>query len=483
MHIVFAASECAPFIKTGGLAEVISALPAELVRQGESVTVYLPLFRSAAAQLPKRSVLIPSLTIPFSSYNRFVSVIDGGKRQGVRFLFIDCPELFDRENLYGTASGDYPDNWERFALFCRAVLEASKQLGVPDIFHAHDWQTAMLPVYLHTVYAQDPALERAGSVFTIHNAGSQGWFPPETTQRLLLPWDLYRMDRLEHYDTFNFLKGGLVYADALTTVSRRYAQEIQTPEFGYALEGTFKRRAGDLNGILNGADYEQWDPSHDRFIAAHYGIENLEGKAECRRDLLHAFGAPDLPETTPVLGIVSRFSTQKGYDLLAGIAEQLAEREMFLVALGTGEPFYENLLRSLADRYPNRFAVRVQYDSTLAHKIEAGSDIFLMPSHYEPCGLSQIYSLRYGTVPVVRATGGLDDTVDETPEPQNGTGFKFHGYQAADFLAAIDRALACYADREAWHTLMLNGMRKNYSWVQPAAQYAQIYEAVAKKRS
>jgi starch synthase len=483
MHIVFAASECAPFIKTGGLAEVIAGLPAELVRQGESVTVYLPLFRSAAAQLPRRTVLIPSLTIPFQTYNRFVSVLDGGKREGVRFLFIDCPELFDREHLYGTASGDYPDNWERFALFCRAVLEASKQLGVPDIFHAHDWQTAMLPVYLHTVYAQDPALERAGSVFTIHNAGSQGWFAPETTQRLLLPWDVYRMDRVEHYDTFNFLKGGVVYADALTTVSRHYAEELQTPEFGYGLEETFKRRAGELRGILNGVDYEQWDPSRDRFIAAHYDVENLEGKAECRRDLLHAFGAPDLPETTPVLGMVSRFSTQKGYDLLAGIAEQLAEREMFLVALGTGEPFYENLLRSLADRYPDRFAVRVQYDSTLAHKIEAGSDIFLMPSHDEPCGLSQIYSLRYGTVPVVRATGGLDDTVDETPEPRQGTGFKFHGYQAADFLAAIDRALACYADREAWRTLLLNGMRKNYSWVQPAAQYAQLYETVAKKRS
>ncbi|RRA49706.1 glycogen synthase GlgA [Acidipila sp. EB88] len=484
MHIVFAASECVPFVKTGGLADVIGALPAELVRQGHAVTVYLPLFRAVSTQLTaKRQILIQSLTIPFSDYNRFVSVVDGGTRDGVRFLFIDCPELFDREALYGTAAGDYPDNWERFALFCRAVLESSKQLGVPDVFHAHDWQAAMLPVYLHTVYAQDPALARCGSVFTIHNAGYQGWFSPQTTERLLLPWDLYRMDRLEQYDTFNFLKGGLVFADALTTVSRKYAEEIQTAEFGYALEATFRRRAADLHGILNGVDYDQWDPSHDRFIAAHYGPANLAGKAQCRRDLLHAFDAPDLPETTPVLGIVSRFATQKGFDLLAEIAERLAERELFLVALGTGEPFYENLLRSLQERFPHRFAVRVQYDNTLAHKIEAGADMFLMPSRYEPCGLNQIYSLRYGTVPVVRATGGLDDTVAETVNPGEGTGFKFHSYEAADFLHAIDRALGCFADQASWQQMMLRGMAVDYSWKQPAAEYIALYESVVRRRS
>ncbi len=483
MHIVFAASECVPFVKTGGLADVIGALPAELVRQGHAVTVYLPLFRQVAAQLKKRNVLIPSLTVPFSSYNRFAAVVDGGMRDGVRFLFIDCPALFDREGLYGTGTGEYPDNWERFALFCRAVLEASKQIGVPDVFHAHDWQAAMLPVYLRTVYSNDPALERAGVVFTVHNAGYQGWFAPQTTERLLLPWDVYRMDRLEHFDTFNFLKGGIAYADALTTVSPTYAREIQTPEFGYSLEGTLKKRAADLHGILNGVDYEQWDPAHDRYIAAHYSPDSLAGKGECRRDLLHAFGAPDLPAETPILGIVSRFATQKGFDLLAEIAEQLAARDLFLVALGTGEPYYENLLRSLAERYPERFAVRVQYDNTLAHKIEAGADIFLMPSRYEPSGLNQLYSLRYGTVPVVRATGGLDDTVEETPDPADGTGFKFHGYNGREFLAAIDRALSCFDDRERWHKLMRNGMRQNYSWVRSAAEYGALYEAVAQNRS
>lgn len=483
MQIVIAASECVPFVKTGGLADVIGALPAALARQGHSVTVYLPLFRQVAARLTRRTVLIPSLTIPFAGYSRFVSVIDGGTRDQVRFCFVDCPELFDREGLYGTAGGDYSDNWERFALFSRAVIEASKQLGVPQVFHAHDWQAAMLPVFLRTLYATDPALTSAGTVFTIHNAGYQGWFGPETTERLLLPWELFRMDGLEHYNQFNFLKGGVVFADALTTVSRKYAEEIQTPEFGYGLEGVLRGRAADLHGILNGVDYEQWDPAHDRFIAAHYTGEDLGGKGECRRDLLHAFGAPDLPETTPILGIVSRFATQKGFDLLAEIADELARRELLLVALGTGEPYYENLLRSLAERYPHRFAVRVMYDDTLAHKIEAGSDLFLMPSRYEPCGLNQIYSLRYGTVPVVRATGGLDDTVDERPVASEGTGFKFHPYDGREFLAAIDRALTAFADRESWDQLMRNGMRQDYSWARPAAEYAALYESVAQRKA
>ena len=483
MQIVFAASECVPFAKTGGLADVIGALPAELVRQGHAVTVYLPLFRTVAARLTRRTVLIPSLTVPFAGYSRFVSVMDGGVRDGVRFCFIDCPELFDREGLYGTAGGDYGDNWERFALFSRAVIEASKQLGVPQVFHAHDWQAAMLPVFLRTLYATDPAFLSSGTVFTIHNAGYQGWFGPDVTERLLLPWEVFRMDGLEHYNQFNFLKGGVVYADALTTVSRKYAEEIQTPEFGDGLDGVLRGRAADLHGILNGVDYEQWDPAHDRFIAAHYTAENLAGKGECRRDLLHAFGAPDLPDTTPILGIVSRFATQKGFDLLAEIAEELTRRELFLVALGTGEPYYENLLRSLAERFPQRFAVRVQYDDTLAHKIEAGSDLFLMPSRYEPCGLNQIYSLRYGTVPVVRATGGLDDTVDERPVPSEGTGFKFHPYDGREFLAAIDRALTAFADRASWPRLMRNGMRQDYSWARPAAEYAALYESVAQRRA
>ena len=411
-------------------------------------------------------------------------IIDGGLRDGVQFFFVDCPELFDREGVYGTPAAEYADNWERFALFSRALIEARKLLGVPDIYHVHDWQTALIPVYLRTVYAQDPALERTGVVFTIHNAGYQGWYPPQTTERLLLPWEVFRMDRLEQYDLFNFLKGGLVYSDALTTVSRKYAEEIQTPEFGNGLEGTFQRRAADLHGILNGIDYDAWDPAHDRFIAAHYSPRDLSGKAECRRDLLHAFACQGIPDTTPVLGIVSRFATQKGFDFIAEIAEELAQRDLVLVALGTGEPYYENLFRSLHERYPNRFAVRVTYDNTLAHKVEAGSDIFLMPSRYEPCGLNQIYSLRYGTVPVVRATGGLDDTIWEgDPSDPTSTGFKFHGYTASEFLAAIDRALALFTQKQQWQALMRNGMARDYSWQGPAREYIAVYDEVARRRS
>ncbi|HEY0786139.1 MAG TPA: glycogen synthase GlgA [Acidobacteriaceae bacterium] len=494
MHIVFAASECVPFIKTGGLADVIGALPAELVRQGQQVTVYLPLFRQVQAyldahqsleqQLRGSKIAIRSLTLPFPSYNRFVSILDGGQREGVQFYFVDCPELFDRESPYGPPGADYADNWERFGLFARAVLEASKQLGVPDVFHLHDWQAALAAVYLRTTYARDPVLERAATMLTIHNAGFQGFFPPQTTERLLLPWELFAWNRLEHYGTFNFLKGGLVYADVLTTVSRSYAAEIQTPEFGNSLEGVLQERSGDLHGILNGVDYQRWDPEHDGCIAAHYTRDHLEGKALCRRDLLHAFGSLPTPDATPVLGIVSHFATRKGFDLIAEIAPQLAERDLRLLALGTGEPYYENLFRSLEERYPGRFGVRVTYDNTLAHKIEAGADIFLMPSRYEPCGLNQIYSLRYGTVPVVRATGGLNDTVEEwNGEQQTGTGFKFSGYAASDFLAAIDRALTLFADRQRWLTLMRNGMQKEYSWQQPASQYIALYEEVVRRRS
>jgi starch synthase len=494
MHIVFVAPECVPYMKTGGLADVIGALPLELVRQGQQVTVYLPLFRQVAAwldanptleqRLRGRTIALPSLTIPFPDYNRFASIVDGGLRDGVQFYFVDCPDLFDREGAYGTPAGDYNDSWERFGLFARAVLEASKQLGVPHVFHLHDWQSAMLPVYLRTTYALDPVLERAATVFTLHNAGYQGWYPPETTGRLLLPWSVYRYDRLEQYNTFNFLKGGLVYSDALTTVSRKYAEEIQTPEFGSALETVFQRRTRDLHGILNGVDIETWDPAHDRFIAAHYTPELPSGKAVCRRDLLHAFGKSSTPPTTPVLAIVSRLATQKGIDIFAGMVDELMQKEVLVLALGTGEPYYENLFRTLGERYPQRFSARITYDVTLAHKIIAGADMLLMPSRYEPCGLNQIYSLLYGTVPVVRATGGLDDTVEEwNPETNSGTGFKFHSYAPHDYAAAIDRALSVFPDKSQWQQLMRNGMQKNYSWKAPAAQYIALYEEVVHRRS
>lgn len=485
MHIVFAASECVPYVKTGGLADVVGAVPREVVKLGHQATVYLPYYRQVREYAPDRKAVIASLTIPFRYYNRFAAILDGREHEGVQFYFVDCPEMFDRESLYATPSGDYGDNWERFGLFSRTVLEASKQLGVPNIFHVHDWQTAMIPIYLRTIYALDPAMRNAGTVLTVHNAGYQGRFAPQTVERLLLPWDIFTMDRVEYYDTFNFLKGGIVYSDAITTVSRTYAEEIQTPEFGEGLDGVLHSRAADVHGILNGVDYKEWDPATDHKIAAHYTPENLEGKRECRRDLLHAFGATHVGEETAVLGIVSRFATQKGFDLIAHVAPKLLTGDVFLIALGTGEPYYEEAFRKIQQRYPANAAIKIAYDTTLAHKIEAGADIFLMPSRYEPCGLNQIYSMKYGTVPVVHATGGLQDTVEEwNPATQAGTGFKYAGQTSDEFYRALEQALHVFRnDKKSWTKIMRNGMAKHYSWTEPAAGYVVVYRQVARRKN
>ncbi|MGA8743900.1 MAG: glycogen synthase GlgA [Terracidiphilus sp.] len=484
MQIVFAASECVPFAKSGGLADVVGALPKEIFKLGHEVTVYLPLYAIVRSKLTgELKFAIRSITIPFPHGNRFAGIVDGGVHDGVKFYFIDCPEMFDRQGFYGSNGDSYGDNAERFGLFCRAVLESTKLLGMPDIFHVHDWQAALIPVLLRTVYSADPVLKNCGTVLTIHNAGYQGWFPPATTEQLLLPWDIFTYDKLEHYNTFNFLKGGIVYADALTTVSPRYAEEIQTPEFGNGLDGALRQRRADLHGILNGVDYAEWDPATDGNLAAHYTPADLSGKRKCRKDLLHAFGL-DVPEQTPVIGICSRFASQKGFDLLEQIASRLAERDVAVVALGTGEPYYEKFFRDFAYSNSSHFAVQIRYDEALAHKVEAGADIFLMPSRFEPCGLNQIYSLKYGTVPVVRATGGLDDTVEEwNPDLNTGTGFKFDRYDAQALLDVIDRALAAFNDKKQWTQLMQNGMAQNFSWEKPSREYAAVYGEVARRKA
>ena len=484
MHIVFAAPESVPYAKTGGVADVIGSLPREIVRQGHRVTVYMPLYRQAQKHLKETKVAIQSLTIPFPYYNRFVRVVDGGNPDGVQFYFIDCPELFDREYLYETPSSEYADNAERFGLFSRAVLESSKQLGVPNLFHVHGWPPAALAILLRTVYYFDPVLKNAACLLTIHNADRQGRFSSKTVEQMLLPWDIYSPEGVEFFDTFNFLKGGIVYSDAITTVSRKYAEELQTPEFGNGLDPVLRQRAADLYGILNGVDYREWDPATDSKIAAHYTAEKLDGKTACRKDMLHAFGVSNVAETTPIVGMVSHLSTQKGFDLMAQIADQLVQENMLLLVLGMGESYYENLLRGLAERYPGKIAVRIAYDETLAHKIEAGSDIILMPSRSEPCGLNQIYGMKYGTVPVVRATGGLDDTVQEwNAEAGAGTGFKFHGYQPEDLLNTLRLAFTVFAGKEQWRKLMRNGMACDYSWTNPAKEYIRIYQEIVRRRS
>ena len=474
MHIAFAASECVPFSKTGGLADVIGALPPALAHLGHKVTVFLPRYKQT--QLDSPGTVIPSITVPFDDRYRFCSVLDGGERAGVQFYFIDYPPYFDRDALYGTALGDYHDNAERFALFSRAVLESAKVLGVPDVLHCHDWQTALVPILRKTLYAEDPAFDGVPCVFTIHNLGYQGLFPSEILPLLMLPWDLFTMSKMEFYGKVNFLKGAITTADYITTVSRRYSQEIQTAEYGFGLEGVLRARAATVTGIVNAVDYGEWSPERDKCIAAPYSAENLDGKLLCKRDLLAQFG---LAEDTqwPVIGMISRFVNQKGFDLIQQTADRLARENLIMVVLGTGEPEYEAMFRRLTKQYPQKFAVKIAYDNSLAHKIEAGCDMFLMPSHYEPCGMNQIYSLCYGTVPIVRAVGGLDDTVEQfDPQTMKGTGFKFKPYTGEVLLETVQTALKVYEDRNAWQTLMRNGMERDYSWPTSAREYVKVYE-------
>ncbi len=482
MDIVFAASECVPFSKTGGLADVVGALPPALAALGHRVTVYLPLYRQT--KLAEAKPVLRSVTVPFDDRYRFCSVLDGGVHSGVQFYFIDYPQFFDREALYGTSVGDYRDNAERFALYSRAVLEACKILGVPDVFHCHDWQSALVPVLLRSVYAEDPAFRDVGCVFTIHNMGYQGLFPPEFLPLLMLPWDLFTITRMEFYGNVNFLKGALVFSDFVTTVSRKYSQEIQTAEYGFGLEGVLHGRAATVSGILNGVDYKEWSPETDKFTAARYSSQDLSGKAACKQDLLAQFGITEANPKLPVIGIVSRFAAQKGFDLISQVMDRLAREEMIVVALGAGDKEYQDMFLRLHKQYPQKIAVKVAYDNALAPKSEAGSDMFLMPSRYEPCGLNQIYSLKYGTVPVVRATGGLDDTIENwDPRTGKGTGFKFSEYTGEALLDTVKLALKAYQDREAWQKLMRNGMSKDFSWNASAREYLRVYERARQLRT
>jgi starch synthase len=482
MHIAFAAPECVPFAKTGGLADVVGALPKALAAAGHQVSLYLPRYRQA--RLTEAKTVASSLTIPFDDQYRFCSLLTTGNQGGVTTYFVDYPPFFDREALYGTSSGDYPDNAERFALFSRAVLEASKIVGVPQVFHCHDWQTALIPVLLRSLYAEDPAFADAATVFTIHNVGYQGLFPADILALLQLPWDLFTVSRMEFFGQVNLLKGAIVYADYVTTVSRKYSQEIQTAEYGFGLEGVLRGRASTVTGILNGVDYAEWSPQTDKFTVTRFSSGDLTGKQRCKRDLLAAFGLESADQRLPVIGIVSRFAAQKGFDLIAQIADRLAREEVILVALGTGERDYEEMFRRLNKLFPNKIAVRIAYDNALAHKVEAGADMFLMPSRYEPCGLSQIYSLHYGTVPIVRATGGLDDTVETwDARTGKGTGFKFTEYNGEALLDCIKRALTAYRDQASWEVLMRNGMSKDFSWSASAREYGKIYERVRQMRA
>jgi starch synthase len=478
MKILFVSPEGLPFSKTGGLADVVEALPKALVEMGHEVAVVLPRYRNTKVA----GVLVPSLTVPNGTAWRFAAVADGGVVHGVRYFFVDDPEYFDRDQLYGERGQDYPDNAQRYAAFSRAAIEIAKQVWPAEVIHCHDWQSALVPVILRVQYANDAAMQAVPVVLTVHNMGYHGLFPREVLEAVGLPDTLFSIDGLEFYGRVNYLKGGLVFADYLTTVSRKYAKEIQTPEYGHGLDGVNRIRADRFVGILNGVDYAAWSPENDKFIAAKYSATDLSGKQACKKDLLAEFKMPAKAAERPVIGIVSRFADQKGFDLIAAVADDLMKENLAIVALGTGDPKYEKLFAALAKKFPDKVGVRIGYDNALAHKIEAGADMFLMPSRYEPCGLNQIYSLRYGTVPVVRATGGLDDTIEDfNPKTGKGTGFKFEAYDGRALVECIRRALKAYGT-PAWHVVQANGMAQDFSWKASAGEYVKLYEAARKAR-
>jgi starch synthase len=475
MRVVMAASEAVPFAKTGGLADVAGALPRALQRLGVDVSIIIPAYSSIAPRHALRRAPW-TLQVPVSTRTVPAGVLQAELNGGVPVYLIEADEYFGRAQLYGTPDGDYLDNAERFAFFGRAILALLQHLGAPAVLHCHDWQTALAPVFLRADPARYPELDAVRTVLTVHNLGYQGLFWHFDWHLLNIDWRYFTPDWLEFYGKINYLKGGIVSADAITTVSPTYAQEIQTPEFGHGLEGVLVARRNALTGILNGVDYGEWSPDSDAFIAARYSADDLTGKAACKADLQAVAGLPVEPKV-PVIGVVSRLADQKGFDLLAAIAPELLRKRVQLVVLGSGDAKYQDLFQALAQRAKKRLAVRVAFDNALAHKIEAGSDMFLMPSRYEPCGLNQIYSLRYGTIPIVRATGGLQDTIiDVDGDRSRGTGFKFTDYTAAALLASIERALRMYRTPKAWRSLMHNAMAADFSWDRSAEAYVDLYQ-------
>lgn len=466
--ILMVASEAAPFAKTGGLADVVGALPGALRGFGHETKVLIPRYR-VTRKFPARRIYD---NMPVSLGGSVFETSIFQSEADADFLFVDFPPLFDRDGLYGDSHGDFGDNDVRFGLLSRVALEVGRRLFRPDIFHCHDWQAGLVPVYLRTQNSGDPTFYGTKTLFTIHNLGYQGLFRRESLGRLGLPDSLFHVDALEFYGNLNLLKGGLVFSDWLSTVSKRYAQEIQTPEYGFALEGLLRARSQNLSGIVNGVDYDHWNPQTDKLIPANYSSDDLTGKQVCKQALMKEFGLADAALRRPLIGIVSRFTSQKGADLISQAAARLFENDIYLVALGAGEPQYEAMFRAMAAAHPGRVSVSFGYNEALAHRIEAGSDIFLMPSAYEPCGLNQIYSLKYGTVPVVRATGGLDDTI--TPD----TGFKFQEYTPEAMLEAVHDCINMYASPKQWRTMVRHGMCKDFSWKESARQYSDLYASI-----
>lgn len=476
MKILFAASECVPFIKTGGLADVVGALAPVLARKGHDVRVILPKYGMMAEEYRQQLRHVTDFYVKLGWRHQYCG-IEALERQGVTFYFVDNEYYFKRNYIYGLGGDEY----ERFGFFCRAVLDALPRLEFqPDVIHAHDWQSGMIPALLRIQYDQADFYHNIRTVFTIHNLQYQGVFGIEQVKDVLeLPGDVFTNDKLECFGCANFMKAALVYADEITTVSPSYAEEIQTAYYGERLDGLLRARRNSLSGVLNGIDMQEYDPAADSMIPANYTAQDLSGRAQCKSALQQSLGLTVDPNV-PIIGMVGRLSSQKGLDLVDHVIGQIMEENVQLVVLGMGESRYVNLFSWAEQQYPGRVAARFQMDHQLAHRIYAGADMFLMPSQFEPCGLSQMIALRYGCVPIVRETGGLRDTVLSYNHYNNaGNGFTFFNYNAHDMLFTIRRALRYYHEHpDVWRELQSRGMNGDYSWNASAETYLSLYMSI-----
>jgi len=478
LSILIISSEAAPYAKTGGLADVAGSLPISLKALGHDVRVILPYYHETKKNFPGLKPILEGIPVKIGKLNTAFTLYHDN-RQGVDFYFIDKKAYYDRKCLYGTPSGDYPDNAVRFAFFCKAVLSSARALDFkPDIIHSNDWQSALVPFYLKIELKDDPFFRRAKSVFTIHNLAYQGVFPKRISHIVDIPNGFLTNEKLEFYGKLSYMKAGILYADIITTVSKGYAKEILSEKFGCGLHHLLNLRKADLYGILNGVDYERWDPRNDKFIKVNYFSDSIANKATCKLDLLEHVkfkGNPNLP----LLGVITRLAWQKGVDILTDCIDKLVELNLNIVILGTGDKIYQNKLIRAARKYRSNLIVTIDFDNVLAHKIEAGSDIFVMPSRYEPCGLNQMYSLRYGTIPVVSAVGGLDDTIiDYDKDTEKGNGFKFHGAASKDLIGTVKRAIDIYNKEDEWNLLMKRCMELDFSWERSANEYIKIYKTL-----
>lgn len=486
LAILFSVSEAAPFVKEGGLGDVAGALPRALEARGHDVRVVLPRYYAINPEHHGLKLLPGALVVPMGIIGTMYCGVYEGRLPDstVPVYFLENEALYGRDGIYGAGNEGFMDNDNRFVFLSRATLELCKMLDfTPDLVHAHDWHTAAVPVFMNTLYRHDRHVGSAASVLSIHNMQHQGNFYPGLMDVLGIGWEHFTYLGLEQNNQVNLLKGGIYHTTKLSTVSEGYAREIQTSEFGWGLEGVIRERTGDLVGILNGVDYAEWDPETDPFIPAHYSVEDLSGKAVCKQELQRHFGLPERTDV-PLFGIISRLVAQKGINVLAAAIHKILSLDIQVVLLGSGEPWTHFYFGDIAARYPDKFKYHIGFSNPLAHRIEAGSDFFLMPSAFEPCGLNQMYSLRYGTIPVVRAVGGLNDSVENfNDQTLGGTGFKFRALTSDALFDTICWAAWTWRhNKPGMDSLIRNGMAQRFTWDTAAEKYEQLYYWAVEKK-